>query len=300
MGLICMKPISIASVAFALVAVHAQAAVIATDFFNDPSYSLGSAVYPDSDQNVGYGAGVGPDDGTGFTSGWQNPFFTSPRTVAPGLAYRGLATSGFGAASPGYVACAYCVNSTANRTFADNTATTDLWVSFLIKDDGVTAQDFSAYPNYGGFAVEDANNDYVYTGVPGVEPTPTADYSLQTANDVEQSALAATPGRTVLLVADISDDGEAYLYVDPTVGAALGAPDATIATPIAPSGATNIHWSDSWGWTYGDLRVGTTLADVTPAPSPIPEPATWSLMLVAFTGLGGALRARRKADRAVA
>jgi hypothetical protein len=147
----------------------------------------------------------------------------------------------------------------------------------------------------GGFAIEDAANDSVYVGAPGVQPSPTANYSLQTATDIEQSAVAATRGRTVLLVADISDDGEAYLYVDPTVGVALRAPDATIAAPFTPSAATYLHWSDSWGWTSGDVRVGTTLADVTPAPSPVPEPAAWSLMLVGFAGLGGALRARAKA-----
>jgi hypothetical protein len=206
-----------------------------------------------------------------------------------------LATSAYGAASPAYYACpyAYCVNSTAVRDFADNTATTDIWVSFLIKDDGVTAQDFANLPNYGGIAVEDASSDFLYIGVPGEQPT-TADYSLQTGAGFQQSATAATPAHTVLLVADISDDGEAYLYVDPTVGAALGAPDATIAAPFAPSAATELYWSDSWGWSYGDIRVGTTLADVTPPPSPVPEPTAWAMMLAGFAALGGALRARRE------
>jgi hypothetical protein len=167
----------------------------------------------------------------------------------------------------------------------------DLWVSFLIDDNGVTAKDFAAYPAYGGLAVEDAGGDFLYAGLPGVQPNSTADYSLQTAGDVEQSATAATPGTTVLLVADIRDDGTARLYVDPTVGQALGAPAATIAAPFTPSAATELYWSDSWGWTYGDVRVGTTLADVTPAP--VPEPAAWLVTLVGFGGLGAGLRRRR-------
>jgi hypothetical protein len=81
------------------------------------------------------------------------------------------------------------------------------------------------------------------------------------------------------------------------VGQTLGAPDATIATPITPSGAAFLYWSDSWGWTYGDLRVGTTLADITPAPSPVPEPADWTLLLAGFAGLGVGCRARRRAVR---
>jgi hypothetical protein len=287
-----MKHLAMAMAAIALGAAPADAAVIATDLFNDPSYSLGGTIYPDSDQNIGYGYGVGPDEGTGFSSGWQNPDYTSPRVVASPLSYPALATSGFGAAGPAYVACVYCVNSTAIRTFSDNTATTDLWVSFLIEDDDVTAQDFAAYPAYGGFAIEDAGGDFVYSGVPGVQPISTADYSLQTASAVAQSTTAAAPGTTVLLVVDISDDGNAYLYVDPTVGQALGAPAATIAAPFTPSSATELYWSDSWGWTYGDVRVGTTLADVTPAPAPIPEPPAWATLLVGAAGLGARLRGR--------
>ena len=49
-----------------------------------------------------------------------------------------------------------------------------------IKENGITPQDFSAYPNYGGFAIEDAGGDFVYVGVPGLQPNSTADYSLQT------------------------------------------------------------------------------------------------------------------------
>jgi hypothetical protein len=70
----------------------------------------------------------------------------------------------------------------------------------------------------------------------------------------------------------------------------LGAPDATIAAPFAPSAAT--YWSDSRGWTHGDLRVGTTLADVTPAA--VPEPASWVLFLAGFGSLGISIRSRRR------
>jgi hypothetical protein len=283
----------------ALTAAQAHATLIASDLFNDPSYSLGGNIYPDSNQDIGYGAGIGPNDGTGFTTGWSNPFYTAVRTAAPGLSYAGLTTSGFGAASPAYVSCHECVNSTAIRTFSGNTATTDLWVSFLIKQNGITPQEFAVNANYGGIAIKDAANDFVYEGVPGLSPNGTADYSLQTAAGASQSSVAAVSGATTLLVMDIRDNGQADLWVDPAVGQALGAADATIATVIAPSDATELYWSDSWGWTYGDIRVGTTYADVTPA-APVPEPAAWTLMLVGFAGLGGVLRARGKIPRAAA
>jgi hypothetical protein len=301
-------PLKRCSIAFALVAlsaVQAHATLIASDLFNDPSYSLGANVYPASDQNIGYGYGIGPNDGTGFSSGWSNPYYSPPRTITYGLTYAGLATSRYGAASPAYVPCTYCEYSVSLRAFADNTATTDLWVSFLIQQKGITPQDFSAYPNYGGIGVNDAAGDFLYAGVPGLQPVSTADYSLQAGNGpgqgvADQSAVAAVSGATTLLVVDIRDNGEAYLYVDPTVGQALGAPMATIATGVTPSNATYLNMSDSYGWTYGDIRVGTTYADVTPAGAPAPEPAAWTLMLLGFAGLGGVLRARGKARRAVA
>ncbi len=55
------------------------------------------------------------------------------------------------------------------------------------------------------------------------------------------------------------------------------------------------------GGTSFDLRGGsvvqTVVASVTPiaATSPVPEPATWAMMLMGFGAVGGALRSRRKA-----
>ena len=292
-----MNRLSIAAAVLALSAAQAHATIIAADLFDDASYSLGANIYPNGGTDIGYGNGYGPNDGSGFTSGWENGNDTSPRVAVAGLSYTGLATSGFGAASPAYIPATYSYNSTALRTFSNNTATSDLWMSFLIQSNGISTQNFSTYPNYGGIQIVGATGS-VFVGVPGVQPTGTADYSLQNA-DVVSSTKAAASGQTDLLVVDISSNGNAYLYVDPTLGSPLGAPDATLATTLTPSGAGGLYWTDSWGWTYGDIRVGTSFADVSPAPAPsVPEPASWVVMLVGFACLGGALRMRRGGLRA--
>lgn len=293
-----MKSVSIAIMAAAaLLASHANATVIAYDNFTDPSYLVGGYVYP---VNSGPTAVYGPNDGFGWSTGWEGSGggnVTSPRTVAPGLSYAGLATSGHGAASMTYTsadACVYCVNSTALRGFTSNSATSDLWVSFLIQDGSVSNANFSPYPNYAGFSVM-GSNDGFFIGLPGITPTGTANYSLQTYAAIEQSSKPASLGHTDLLVADIKDNGHAYLYVDPTIGAPLGAPDATIATSLTPGAATGLYWTDSWGWNYSDVRVGTSLADVTPAAAvAVPEPATWALMMAGMGALGAVLRRRRQ------
>lgn len=281
--------------AVAAFASQANAVTIAYDGFT------GRVVYPDGATNLGYGAGFGPNDGTGFTAGWQNGNFTSPRTSVAGLTYTGLQTSGYGAASPAYIPSptpgTYYYNSTALRSFSSNPATTNLWMSFLIQSNGISSANFSAYPNYGGLRINDGSgNNIVFAGVPGVQPTGTADYSLQTST-IASSAKAAASGQTDLLVVDLSNDGHAYLYVDPTIGSPLGAPDATIAVSEGPSAAAGLYWTDSWGWTYSDIRVGTTLADVTPAatiPTAVPEPATWAMLILGMGAMGAVLRRRRE------
>jgi hypothetical protein len=233
----------------------ATAADIACDSFNAPSYAIGSDVYP--------AGGTGPTDGFGWTSGWQGSSgqnITAPRTIAAALSYPGLATTGYAAASPSYVGAG--TNSTAVRGFT-NTATKVLWFSFLIQlnSDAVLANGNSA-GNYGGIALEDASGShFLYVGIPGGA----TGYSLQTNAEIAPHG-SATPsvGKTDLLVMRIGGEQRAALWVDPTLGQPLGTPDAVIKLPLPATDYVSLYWSDSWGWTYGDLRVGPSLASVTP------------------------------------
>jgi len=233
----------------------AMAGDIACDTFNAPSYTIGADVYP--------AGGTGPVDGFGWTSGWQGSSgfnITAPRSIVAGLSYPGLATTTYAAASPAYVGAG--TNSTAVRGFT-NTASQELWFSFLIQlNSAEVMADGNSAGNYGGIALEDASgSNFLYVGVPGGA----TGYSLQTNAAIAPPG-SATPaaGRTDLLVMHINAKQKASLWVNPALGQKLGPPDAVITVPLAAPAYVSLYWSDSWGWTYGDVRVGPNLSSVTP------------------------------------
>ena len=273
--------------AVVLMSGSAEAALIAYDGFASSSYTLGDPVYP--------AGGMGPNSGTGWTDGWQGSSgfnTTSPRYVTDGLSYPGLASSGYAAASLPYQPGG---QSTALRGFT-NTATSSLWFSFLIQlnSSGELANGNSAQ-SYGGIALEDASfSSYLYVGVGGGA----TNFGLQTPGaGIVSSNTAPVVGQTELLLVHVDSSDTASLWIDPTLGGApLGTPDVTVASPFAPSGFGGLYWSDTWGWTYDEMRIGTTLADVTPASAAVPEPATWTILGGAALVISG-LR-RRMATRA--
>ncbi len=234
----------------------ALAANIACDTFNARTTTIGTDVYPAGE--------TGPNDGFGWATGWQGSSgnnITAPRTIVAGLSYPGLPATQFAAASPSYVGPG--TNSTAVRGF-NNTATKVLWFSFLIQlNSAAVMANGNSAGNYGGIALDDApGSHFLYAGVPGGA----TGYSLQTNAAIAPHG-TATPalGRTDLLLVRLDAYQGASLWVDPKLGQALGAPDATIAVPLPVPAYVKLYWSDSWGWTYGDLRIGTTLAAVTTA-----------------------------------
>lgn len=275
--------------AVGLMSVSAKAEVIADEAFDSSSYTLGGTVYPEG--------GMGPNTGTGWTDGWQGSSgfnTTAPRYVAAGLSYPGLASAGYAAASLPYQLGG---QSTALRGFT-NTATTNLWFSFLIELNSATElANGNSAQSYGGIALENSSfSTFLYVGVGGGATR----YGLQTpAAGIVSSSIAPTVGQTALLLVHVDSSDTASLWIDPTLGGApLGAPDVTVASPLAPSGFGGLYWSDTWGWTYDELRIGTTLADVTPSLAAVPEPPTWTLIAGAAAVAGG-LRARGRATAAV-
>jgi len=233
----------------------AIAGKIACAGFHSPTYSIGGDVYP--------AGGAGPVAGFGWTGPWQGSSgfnITAPRTIVAALSYPGLAATKFAAASPAYVGAG--TNSTAVRGF-NNTATNVMWFSFLLQLNSADVMaDGNSAGNYGGIALEDATgSNFLYAGVPGGA----TGYSLQTNAEIAPLGSAVpSVGRTDLLVVRLGPGKKASLWVDPTLGQALGTPDSVITLPLAASQYVSLYWSDSWGWTYAGLRLGTSLASVTP------------------------------------
>ena len=121
-----------------------------------------------------------------------------------------------------------------------------------------------------GFEI--GNNDAFIPGVPG--------------------AATPLPGMTYALGVNSFEFSIANSYFTTAIPGLNYYPGHTLA---APGGNVVLRLSQSFGYsvaggvTYGDDRLGSfTINDA------LPEPATWSMMILGFLGTGGALRSRRR------
>lgn len=256
----------------------ASASVLFQEAFDNPAYTIGSDVDPTSSAGV---------------SGWVNAGPTSPYTIVPGLAFGNLQFSGFAAASPAYTG-SVCCNSTAVHSFT-NSATTDLWFSMLVAL--TTGNADSNTDAYAGVALQSssAQSQYLFFGIPGG----TAKFDLQ--SNLNSNAIASPDsgvlplyGSPTLLILHVASDNTASLWVN-TVSFPgddnLGTANAVITSPIAAGAFDSISLTTSWGWTFDQMIIGTTLADVTPTPvAPTPEPSTYLLVVTGLLVMGQSAR----------
>ena len=110
------------------------------------------------------------------------------------------------------------------------------------------------------------------------------------------SSMPVVTGTTAFLVLEMAFNStnntvNLTLYVDPTPGlstpaAGTSSTTANFLSPFSASGAVNLYGN---GWSFDELRFGTTYADVAPA---VPEPAPAALLSMA--GVVLLLTARRR------
>jgi hypothetical protein len=123
-------------------------------------------------------------------------------------------------------------------------------------------------------------------------------YRLEGNSTSSDSALSATLGQTVLLVAridfnpsgNVSDPETFRLYVNPLPGASEPATaDATLSFNLGSQNGLALNSGNGSSVSFDEIRIGTDYASVVPAI--IPEPASLSLLALA----AGVMARRRHA-----
>lgn len=197
---------------------------------------------------------AGEDGGIGWSGPWTD-YGSGPITLvsSPGLSYPGLASLGNAASTPAGAISTYPRQTT--DTIYDVPGTT-LYYSLLLRPDAGFG--FYGGLNIGGLFFGASGNQTVY----GLEGP---------ASDLALSSTPIVQGADALLVvqANFGTVNDTFnLYVDPSLpGAQPAVADATLVLGV--SGASNnLYINNAGGWSYDELRIGTTYADVVPVPEP--------------------------------
>jgi hypothetical protein len=211
----------------------------------------------------------GENGGSGWAGAWAagNPLTF---IAVPGLAFGSLGATGGAATAtvkpdpPQGGDITFEQRQLAASFGADNTA---LYLSFLLRPE-------TGFGFYGGF-----NLGGLFIGKSGQVNS----YSLETTGNIVSSSIAPQVGETVLLVlrAQFQAGNDLFdLFVNPVPGVAEPAlADATM-TNVDLLADSFVTINNAGAWTLDEIRIGSTLADVTP--SAVPEPP---VALLLATGL---------------
>jgi hypothetical protein len=217
---------------------------------------------------------AGLNGGTGWGGPWTFNGLSS--AVAPAsLQYAGLVFEGNAVDTSGNTPGTTRDFRLVGPFNAGNTS--DLWISFLAQAVDTTATtQFFGITTYNGNETAsqlslqrlgDGSNEW---GIVGNNAALSADVS---------SDVVVTPGETVLIVAHLDYDTgggavAATFYLNPTVGAGIPAEsDGVITGPAGSLDFDRIRFASANGlnWLYDEVRLGTTITDVTPLNPPDPD-----------------------------
>ena len=258
-----MKHTALSStIAALLLTTVAHAAPIATEEF----------IYPP-------GGIAGQNGGSGFTSVWRG----GGTVGAVGQTYPGLFTDGGGFVSNGDNSGNYRDLGTSYG--ADGTT---IFVSLLIS---AQAGFSNTNPHYAGLSLLSGGdgNERLFLG----QTFQSGNYGFERNGAVAQVSGEPVSTASTFLVAEINFLAGAdtvSLYINPTVG--FAAPDVIPTTnSVADFNFDRIRIQSGFNtapFKFDEVRIGTTYADVSPAP--VPEPTSMILLGIS----GAALLARRR------
>jgi hypothetical protein len=260
----------------------AQAALIAYDSFS----------YPADAQISGQGtAATWPVNGGKWTGGTNQVTMEIPGSDYNyhGLAHAGNVVDFVGGSAPIYRMLGTTYSTAGNIYFE----------SFV---EDVDSNPAGSYAGVSLFNTASGKQEQFFIGQDDLNKNWSMELSATGGRGV--SNISISPSDAVLLVVEFNGiTNTASLFVNPTSlgGAAPATPDATLNLTGREFSFNEVRIAAGYGQTMDvdEFRLGTSFADVTPATA-VPEPATWTMMLLGFAGLGmlGCQSARKKAEKA--
>lgn len=238
--------------------------------------------YPSGDQLVQKSGGVG------FSGAWSagayNAQYSLYNVTTGSLAFGNLSTSGNSVRTGTDNALNGIVRATSEYLVGNNAGTR--FLSFLIRRDNTSGAD-----NFGGLYIDGSNRD-LFIGKGGQQ----TNWGLEergVSSGAQVSDVVATVGDTTLLVVKMVTgiQTDAFtLYVNPTPG--QGEPGSASATMNLDVGDANqIALYNGGNYTFDEIRIGDSFAEVTPTISSTPEPST---LVLAALGLSPLLASRMR------
>lgn len=256
-----------------------------TIIYESFDYTLGAtAVDPDGGANGGNGlpATNSGGDPTGTSTGLRNQWNTGE--VVAGLNYTGLSTSG-----NAYRFTQSNIIGSGDNPFVYRSMTTDPFASYRIGDSNTADFGDDGDTLYFSFLMEsDSATEragiILYGGATRYEIGVDFDGSGQISITGNDSGVSYVANETFLIVGQldlVSGNDTLSLWVNPTIGSALGTADL-IDTSIAFEGLSSVSGRyGSNNLILDEFRLGTTLDSV--GISAVPEPSSYALIAGALS-----------------
>ena len=232
-----------------------------------------------------YGATTGDLTGKNGGSGWSGAYSdigNSTIYTSPGLTYTGLPTTG-GAVNTSDSSGSTTINfRSLNTIYGDDE--TETWISFLAQRNGTASTATFAglsFYNSNGIASTDAEVTFANGGTLG------AWRIIDNGPPLLNGSTAVTPASdtTYLLVARIlwgagaGGKDAVSLFVNPTLGTLPDVADASLDVEITNFDKVRIAAANAINYTFDEIRVGGSYADVT-----VPLVTTFFPLAITRTG----------------